>query len=651
MPHLEERDLKLLDEAISILNPPEAHVRVVEVDTFTESERSIVKGSARIGHGDFSLRQMTAIFKRASPSGLGIAELTATNDDESKAEEIDVATEDMTPEAAAAAIRVSEREKEEEAMKKPPKLPEIILFWGRNMRRGGNLVVCPGESSMDRLIQAYLVCEVVQDSKLFDKSVTSFRERVTTERKGGLMGVELGETSTAEQDALENLISDYSFHDASIGIISLVASIYYFFVLARNHVNVLTLLAVAVVAGLNQEATWPWVFKHILLCARMKDPIVRVSQCRLVRHHQGQMSGQGFLAIGLAVFGVYLEVFPTTDGDTPLLFRILLNGFQAAMIAVLVVNMVQAVEPMDMSRVSPKDRLRPWARKYLDDNVFDTKWYLTLLVGVLWSGAVAVTIYVGISYEFEGPGYTIPVICLIVLGLSIAAVNPGMALLGAWGFIWLVPVGLAFVCRSAFDTALMLINKVSLTWRRMANEVVSHARDSAQGEFSVRDILKFLLQVLPLTPLFLVSLPIPVLYFFVWFIHLSMRVLLRVADALSAPALDFRLHPILSDYGSVTWKMDRLSMDVENRSMRTLLMARIDKLMESTSATLGERSRSGVIPNRPYWHLSKTSANRLGCIAVNIGTGEEESSKTLLVSPDYIPDKPLAHADAPASVC
>ena len=34
MPHLEDTDLKLLDEAISILTPPEAHVRVVEVDTF-----------------------------------------------------------------------------------------------------------------------------------------------------------------------------------------------------------------------------------------------------------------------------------------------------------------------------------------------------------------------------------------------------------------------------------------------------------------------------------------------------------------------------------------------------------------------------------------------------------------------------------------
>lgn len=41
MPHLEERDLKLLDEAISILNPPEAHVRVVEVDTFTVRGRAI----------------------------------------------------------------------------------------------------------------------------------------------------------------------------------------------------------------------------------------------------------------------------------------------------------------------------------------------------------------------------------------------------------------------------------------------------------------------------------------------------------------------------------------------------------------------------------------------------------------------------------
>ena len=70
------------------------------------------------------------------------------------------------------------------------------------------------------------------------------------------MGVELGEASVAEQDALDSLLSDYSFHDASIGVVSLAASIYYFGYEARNDVNVLTLLAVAVVAGLNQEVSW-----------------------------------------------------------------------------------------------------------------------------------------------------------------------------------------------------------------------------------------------------------------------------------------------------------------------------------------------------------------------------------------------------------
>lgn len=67
------------------------------------------------------------------------------------------------------------------------------------------------------------------------------------------MGVELGESLPAEQDTLENLVGDYSFHDAAVGTVSLVASIYYFGFLKRNDVNVLTLLAVAVVAGLNQE--------------------------------------------------------------------------------------------------------------------------------------------------------------------------------------------------------------------------------------------------------------------------------------------------------------------------------------------------------------------------------------------------------------
>ena len=79
------------------------------------------------------------------------------------------------------------------------------------------------------------------------------RNKLLAPREGALMGVEIGEGSLVEQGAIESIISDYSFHDASVGIISLAASIYYFGVLGRNDVNVLTLLAVAVVAGLNQE--------------------------------------------------------------------------------------------------------------------------------------------------------------------------------------------------------------------------------------------------------------------------------------------------------------------------------------------------------------------------------------------------------------
>lgn len=44
-----------------------------------------------------------------------------------------------------------------------------------------------------------------------------------------------------------------SFNDASIGVISLVASIYIFGVLGRNDVRVLTLISIWVVAGLRQE--------------------------------------------------------------------------------------------------------------------------------------------------------------------------------------------------------------------------------------------------------------------------------------------------------------------------------------------------------------------------------------------------------------
>lgn len=34
LPYLEDNDLYLLDEAIAILNPPEAQVRVIEVETY-----------------------------------------------------------------------------------------------------------------------------------------------------------------------------------------------------------------------------------------------------------------------------------------------------------------------------------------------------------------------------------------------------------------------------------------------------------------------------------------------------------------------------------------------------------------------------------------------------------------------------------------
>lgn len=89
------------------------------------------------------------------------------------------------------------------------------------------------------------------------------------------MGVELGESLPAEQDALENLLSDYSFHDAAIGVISLGCSIYYFGVLQKNHVNVLTLLAVAVVAGLNQEVNY---LQGVRFCCR----IVEVAMVELI---------------------------------------------------------------------------------------------------------------------------------------------------------------------------------------------------------------------------------------------------------------------------------------------------------------------------------------------------------------------------------
>lgn len=80
----------------------------------------------------------------------------------------------------------------------------------------------------------------------------------------------------------------------------------------------------------------------------MTDPMVKVTQCKRVHNHQGQQSGQGVLTIGLAVFGVYLEIWPA-NGNTPVLFRILLNLFQGVFILIIIINMVQAVVPMSVT--------------------------------------------------------------------------------------------------------------------------------------------------------------------------------------------------------------------------------------------------------------------------------------------------------------
>ena len=65
-------------------------------------------------------------------------------------------------EASASTARISDGVDKVEGKRRD--VPEIVLFWARNRRRGGTLVVCP-DKSMDRLIQAYLVCEVVEASK------------------------------------------------------------------------------------------------------------------------------------------------------------------------------------------------------------------------------------------------------------------------------------------------------------------------------------------------------------------------------------------------------------------------------------------------------------------------------------------------------
>ena len=77
----------------------------------------------------------------------------------------------------------------------------------------------------------------------------------------------------------------------------------------------------------------------------------------------------------------------------------MLNVFQGGMLMVLVVNMIQAVESMTMTDTKPQDRLRKEARRILEDNVFDTVWYLMLLLIIVWIGAIAL-LATQLSYEY-----------------------------------------------------------------------------------------------------------------------------------------------------------------------------------------------------------------------------------------------------------
>ena len=171
-----------------------------------ESERTIAKGGVplHLDQGTYSLKQKTVILKRTSPE----TPPRGTNPAISAA-----AGEAQEQPAAAGSSSQTEP-------------PEILFFWGRNMRRGGNLAVCPDATrSVQRLIQAYLVCEVVYDSKrdTWVEEQADLASAVFCEGKGraALMGVELGEATSAEQRELEKLISDYRWVDTYIAGVSL----------------------------------------------------------------------------------------------------------------------------------------------------------------------------------------------------------------------------------------------------------------------------------------------------------------------------------------------------------------------------------------------------------------------------------------------
>lgn len=169
-----------------------------------ESEQSVVRGDVPLDQGDYSLSQKAIILQRITstsglpprappasieedisvPAGLfsqqpaPVVSIPQEGGDQhvdklplAKATEAGRGYDDYHGEAIdqqtsdSAKLLTGPRLTEKTKVMRPwRELPEIILFWSRDRRLGGNLIVCPNES-MNRLVQAYLVCEVVEHSK------------------------------------------------------------------------------------------------------------------------------------------------------------------------------------------------------------------------------------------------------------------------------------------------------------------------------------------------------------------------------------------------------------------------------------------------------------------------------------------------------
>lgn len=265
---------------------------------------------------------------------------------------------------------------------------------------------------------------------------------------------------------------------------------------------------------------------------------------------------------------------------------------------------------------SLEDLLRPWAKTLIHERSFDKNWLLTILVALVWIGTIAAVAGTR-SFDPENDQRALDIffVCFIVLCASFLTINPGVAILSLWGIIWLVPTGVAFVMRSAFDVTNRVILWASLWLRRMARESLSHVRANVHHCTPANTVI-LVFQVLPLAPLMLMFLPLPLLYLAEWFMHMLLRGVLLLSDTIITPITTFKLYPLLSDYGSVTWMMSSLDMPVERTSMRTLLKRRVSQLLEG--GKLGDLVRTGVIPSSPYCHLGQ-GPPRLGCVAIMPG--------------------------------